>query len=159
MSKRITLPLSAAALAAALAVGVTAAPGQSGRSADRAAFAVLKGANEISEEGRRGAGDPDGFGSASAIVDGGRLCFGITVKNLDDPVAAHIHRGGRNANGPIVIELEAPSAGDPGAASGCVTARASVIRQIRRNPGRYYFNVHTQRYQAGAVRGQVRLAR
>ena len=158
MSRRIALPLSAAALAAAFGVGVTTAGGQSG-STERALFAALRGANEIGEDGQRGAGDPNGFGSASATVDGGRLCFGITVKNIDDPAAAHIHRGVRNANGPVVIELAAPSAGDPGAVAGCVSARTSLTRQIRRNPSRFYFNVHTQRYPAGAVRGQVRLAR
>ena len=159
MSERITLLLSAAALAAALAVGVSTAIGQSGTSSDRAFFTALRGTNEIGEDGQKGAGDPNGFGSASATVDGGRLCFGITVKNLDEPLAAHIHRGGPNTNGPIVIELAAPSAGDPGAMAGCVTARTSLTRQIRRNPNRFYFNVHTRRYQGGAIRGQVRLAR
>ena len=159
MSRRIALPLSAAALAAVFVAGATTAGGQSAASGDRALYAALSGAKEIGEDGQRSAGDRNGFGSASATVDGGRLCFGITVKNLDQPAAAHIHRGGPGANGPVVIELKAPSDGDPGAVAGCVSARTSLTRQIRRTPSRFYFNVHTQRYPNGAVRGQVRLAR
>ena len=77
------------------------------------AYGWLSGLNEIGEDGERGAGDRNGRGSASAIIDGGRICYALTVRNIQDPVAAHIHRGGRRVNGPIVVEFEAPSAGDP----------------------------------------------
>src|SRR5512132_2361040 len=54
-----------------------------------ALFADLNGRNEISATtGQPGAGDPDGFGSASFTFDGDQLCFGITVANLAAPVAA-----------------------------------------------------------------------
>jgi CHRD domain len=84
----------------------------------RVLFAVLSGRNEVDQNGRRGAGDPNGRGSFTAIVKGNQLCFGITVKKIDQPILAHIHRGRPNQNGPIVVPLTPPSTGDPGASSG-----------------------------------------
>ena len=121
----------------------------------RALFAVLSGRNEIGPDGRRGAGDPDGRGSFTAIVDGNELCFGITVTNLDTPAAAHIHVGRRFQNGPIVVPLTAPASGDPGASSGCVTVDPALARKIFKHPRQYYANVHTAAFPGGAVRGQL----
>ena len=66
----------------------------------RPLFAVLSGANEITDDGKRGVGDPDGGGSFTAVIDGRKLCYGIAVKDIEDPMAAHIHKGGKNKNGP-----------------------------------------------------------
>jgi hypothetical protein len=124
-------------------------------------FAQLSGRNEISTTtGQRGAGDPDGFGSASFTFDGDQVCFGITVANLDAPVAAHIHKGGRNENGDIVVPLTQPATGDPGASSGCVALNAPALvataAEIQANPRGFYANVHTTAFTAGAVRGQLK---
>jgi hypothetical protein len=119
-------------------------------------FAVLTGRNELGPDGNGGAGDPDGFGSFTATVDGTQLCFGITVKNLDQPVAAHIHRGRPNENGPVVVPLTQPATGDPGASSGCVTVDAALADEILRHPRKFYANVHTAAFPGGAVRGQLR---
>jgi len=119
-------------------------------------FAQLSGRNEISTTGERGAGDPDGFGSASFTFDGDQLCFGITVGNLDAPGAAHIHRGGKSENGPVVVPLTQPTAGDPGASSGCVTVAADLAAEIQANPRGFYANVHTSAFGGGAVRGQLK---
>jgi hypothetical protein len=132
-----------------------------GKKGNVALFAELNGRNEISTTtGQRGAGDPDGFGSASFTVDGDRLCFGITVANLDMPVAAHIHKGAKNANGDIVIGLTQPSSGDPGASSGCVALDTAVLAataaDIQAHPRAYYTNVHTTAFPSGAVRGQLK---
>jgi len=120
-------------------------------------FAQLSGRNEISATtGQRGAGDPDGFGSASFTFDGDQLCFGITVANLDAPVMAHIHRGGKDVNGPVVVPLTQPATGDPGASSGCVPIAADLAAEIQANPRGFYANVHTTAFPAGAVRGQLK---
>ena len=166
----------AAALGVALALGATLASGQGAHghaygptttgtqggtaqgSAGRVFFAALFGRNELAGEPlRRGAGDPDGRGSANVTIDGTTICFGISVTNVSQPVAAHIHRGKRNQNGPIVVTLVAPSSGDPGASSGCVQPDAdpNVAQAIRRHPKRYYVNVHTGDFPGGAVRGQL----
>jgi hypothetical protein len=124
---------------------------------NRALFAVLTGRKEVDANGRRGAGDLNGRGSFTAIVDGDKLCFGITVKNLgSNPVAAHIHGRARpNQNAPIVVPLTPPSSGDPGASSGCVSVDTTLAGAILKNPHKYYANVHTSQFPAGAVRGQL----
>jgi hypothetical protein len=122
----------------------------------RALFAVLTGKKEVDAAGNRRVGDPDGRGTFTAIVDGGQLCFGITVKNLDAPIAAHIHKGRPNQAGGIVVPLTPqPATGDPGASSGCVAVAADLSRAILKNPHKYYANVHTAAFPGGAVRGQL----
>jgi len=118
-------------------------------------YGVLNGQNEIGADGKKKAGDPDGKGSASAIYDEGKLCFGLTVKNIGTPTAAHIHKATRGQNGPVVVPLTAPSAGDPGASSGCVDVTETLARAILKNPHKYYWNVHTSDFPGGAIRGQV----
>jgi hypothetical protein len=118
-------------------------------------FAHTNGRNEISPTGQRGAGDPDGRGSFTGLIAGDKFCFGITVAGLSTPTAAHIHQGKKRVNGPIVIPLTAPSSGDPGASSGCVAADPALLAAIAKHPRRYYVNVHTGDFPAGAVRGQL----
>ena len=87
MRTRITLTFVVAAVAAVvLATGAFAGaakkppphpkPQGKAKVESRALFAVLTGRNEVDANGRRGAGDPDGRGSFTAIVDGDQLCFG-----------------------------------------------------------------------------------
>ena len=123
---------------------------------ERALFAVLLGRNELAGDPlRKGAGDPDGRGSSNVTIDGTSVCFGISVTNISAPVAAHIHRGRRNENGPIVVTLVHPATGDPGASSGCTQATADLAAAIQRHPRRYYVNVHTSDFPGGAIRGQL----
>jgi hypothetical protein len=120
-------------------------------------FAVLNGGNEVSPGGAANAGDPNGFGTAHVMFAGaGRLCFGISVFGISTPNAAHIHEAEAGTNGPIRVTLTAPSSGNPGASSGCVTGiAAAVLARIRNTPGNFYINVHTGQFPAGAVRGQL----
>lgn len=118
-------------------------------------FAALNGKNEIAQDGTKGAGDSDGAGSFSAVIDGNKLCYGLAVRDIENPIAAHIHRGGPNKNGPIVVPLTAPQTGDPGHSSNCKTLSSRLIAQIRGNPGRFYVNVHTDDFKDGAIRGQL----
>jgi hypothetical protein len=142
------------ALATTAAVAITLALPSVAFAPRKPLFAALNGQNEV-EDGRRGAGDRNGAGSFSAVIDGGEFCYGLAVRDIEDPVAAHIHRGRRNVNGPIVFALTHPDSGDPGHSSNCTTLSRPLIRSIRRNPGRYYVNVHTSDFQDGAVRGQL----
>ena len=150
--------LIAAAAAATLgvaAVGVLSAGAQGGGGASKALFAVMTGDKEVDADGDRGAGDRNGRGSFSATFDGNRLCYGMTVKNIGDPAAAHIHSGSRRVAGPVEQELEPPSSGDPGASSECVRVPGPLARAIRANPRGFYVNVHNADFPNGAVRGQL----
>jgi CHRD domain len=118
-------------------------------------FAALNGKNEIAQDGTKGAGDSDGAGSFSAVIKDTALCYGLAVRDIENPIAAHIHRGGPNKNGPIVVPLTAPKTGDPGHSSNCKTLSSRLIAQIRGNPGRFYVNVHTDDFKDGAIRGQL----
>jgi len=149
---RTILAVAATAAACGCLLGSGVASGDGARSSalgDRAFFAVLKGSDETA------GGDRNGKGSASVTFDGRRLCWGITVANLSRPVGAHIHKARRGRDGSIVVPLEQPAAGDPGASSGCTTVSAALARAIRRRPGNYYVNVHTDEFGAGAIRGQL----
>lgn len=168
-----TLAVVAAAGIAALAVAALAGATQGGGSpkphdrdhgerhqeADRVLSAVLNGRNEIGTDGRRRAGDLDGRGGFTAVIDDGQVCFGIAVDDIATPVAAHIHRGKPNRNGPIVVTLVAPASGDPGASSGCVPpdgGNVGVLREILKHSRRFYVNVHTDDFPNGAIRGQLK---
>jgi len=149
-------------LLAALAAGLLTTLGvavaviaQNGGGGAQAHFAALSGANEIGNDGQRGAGDPNGRGSFNATIDGRRICYGLAVTNIGAPVAAHIHQGAQNRNGDVVVTLKHPRRGDPGAASRCVRVSRSLAADIRDRPRRFYVNVHNERYPAGAVRGQL----
>ena len=133
---------------------LTASVGAQG-GGNRAIFAVMTGAKEVDVNGQHGTGDTNGRGSFSATLDGRQLCYGIQVKNINNPVAAHIHRGGSDVAGPVVQPLEQPATGDPGASSACVQISRSLARGLRRRPGRFYVNVHTADLPNGAVRGQL----
>lgn len=122
-----------------------------------------------------------GSGSFSATVDGSSLTYRLTFGGLStDAFMAHIHFAERGVNGGIFIWLcgsaTAPGpAGTPAcpAAGGTVTRTvtaadvqtitpdqgvaagdfAGALRILR--SGDAYVNVHTTRFTAGEIRGQV----
>jgi CHRD domain-containing protein len=136
-----------------LVLGIAASVDAQG-AGDRAIFAVMTGAKEVDSTGAHN-GDKDGRGSFSATLDGRTLCYGIQVKNIEDPVAAHIHKGGKTIAGPVVQPLVQPTKGDPGSSTECVRLTRKLARGIARNPDRYYVNVHTAALPNGAIRGQL----
>jgi hypothetical protein len=163
MRTRIAVPVAAVSAAAAVLGAGTLASGQPASNAGAAAqakanrvlFAVLTGRKEVDAEGNKRAGDLDGRGTFTATIDGNELCFGITVKNIETPAAAHIHRGRPNEAGDVVVPLVHPESGDPGASSGCVEIEEGLAAAILKNPRKYYANVHNAPFGGGAVRGQL----
>ena len=148
-------------LGALCAFGVASAIGKQGdkkKKPYKAFYALATGKKEVSPTtGKKGAGDPDGRAGFTAVFDGNQFCWSFAAKNVDGtPSGAHIHRGQPNENGPIVIPLDTPASTDPGAASGCTTVELDLAKAIRKNPRKYYFNLHsTPDFPAGAVRGQL----
>jgi hypothetical protein len=139
-------PLALAAFAAALTL---AAPADA---AVKRLEATMSGAQEAPT-----GGDPDGRGSARLRVNPAakRVCFKITMRNIDASVAAHIHAGRRGQAGSIVVPLF-EGASTATVRSGCVENQPkAVLRDIARHPKRFYVNVHTAAYPGGAIRGQL----
>lgn len=125
-------------------------------------FAVLVGGNEVGAGGAANAGDPDGFGTVTIIVHptpldplNEQLCFGIALRGIDTPTAAHIHVGKAGVNGAVQVALLAPTAGNPGTSSRCVNAPNALVSNLTSRPSNYYVNVHTAAFPNGALRGQL----
>jgi hypothetical protein len=103
------------------------------------------------------AGDPDGTGKALITLNHGKgeVCWDVSVSDITLPAtASHIHQAASDVRGPIVVGLVPPDAG--GTSTGCTAGvDRDLIRDILKNPGSYYVNVHTSDYPPGAVRGQL----
>ena len=144
----LTCVLAAALLVVPLA-GPVAAADTTGHSGRGTLFTVLTGAQEVPPA------DPDGIGVAALTLDAGEgtICYLLAVARIDTVVAAHIHQSPKGVNGPIVVNLVAPT---DGLVAACATTSRELVNDIRRHPRQYYVNVHTVIYPGGAVRGQLR---
>jgi hypothetical protein len=138
---------------AVLVFGVATQVVAQGSGGTKVFFAVMTGGKEV--KAGESAGDPDGRGAFSATLDGRTLCYGIQVKNIANPVAAHIHTGGPTDRGAVVVPLKQPAKGDPGASAQCVRVSRSRAASLNANAGAFYVNVHTAALPNGAVRGQL----
>jgi hypothetical protein len=133
-----------------LVIGAVAGLGlaSAAAAADTTLKASMNGASETP------ATDTKGTGTATVKVsDAGQVCWDMSVKDLADPVAAHIHKGAAGASGPPVVPLTPPDAA--GKSKGCANASADVAKDLAANPGGYYVNVHTKANPGGAIRGQL----
>ena len=101
-------------------------------------------------------GSPTGFANASFRVDtkSSRICYKVEITDLAGVVAGHIHTGAKGVDGGVAVALD-PAKFNNGTT--CKTVPASVINDIVKNPGMYYFNLHSTKYSGGAVRGQLKL--
>lgn len=141
-SIRVAAAIVATAL---LAMGVSASSPNSGKSLK----VDMTGGAE-----RPGPGDPDGSGTARINVhhSKNRICYELKVEDIAPATASHIHKASRDAAGPVVVTLIAPTSGR---SSGCVDVSKALARDIHRNGEDYYVNVHNGEFPPGAVRGQL----
>src|SRR5204862_3981103 len=131
-----TMKLRDVFLAVPLVAGLAIAGAAAAAAQGLQLFASMFGGNEIA------GGDPDGFGAATITFHGKTgLCFGIVVNGLKTPNGAHIHRGIAGVNGGIVVPLTAPTTGNPGASSGCVTIDSTLMAELRNSPSDFYVNI------------------
>ena len=116
--------------------------------------ATLTAAEEVPTPGPEGA-----TGSAVITIDDetNEVCFELTIDGIaadDAVIAAHIHEGEAGVAGDVVVPLftEPPT----GEMTGCVQdVDAALVAAITADPDAYYVNIHTEQFQAGAVRGQL----
>jgi hypothetical protein len=99
-----------------------------------------------------GPGDPNGRGEADVKVYKAKVCYELEVERIKAATAAHIHRGGPNVAGPVVVELKAPT---DGSSEGCKAISRQLSKNLRDNPSHYYVNVHNRPYPDGSIRGQL----
>ncbi|MDQ3839382.1 MAG: CHRD domain-containing protein [Thermoproteota archaeon] len=102
------------------------------------------------------------------VEDGNRLEYDIFVSGIDRVTQAHIHQGGSNQSGPVVVPLfnastpTGPITGD--LPEGSITAanlvgplqgkQLSDLIALMQN-GQAYVNVHTEQNPNGEIRGTI----
>lgn len=155
----VLLVLGIAMLAAPLAVSAQTTP--------NTWRATLAGASESP------ATTSTATGTFSATLDetAGTLTWTLSVPNIKDATAAHIHTGAAGANGPVVLNLFAAIPTGPttilpaSSISTSGTARAiDLVGPLAQNfpglvsaikGGTAYVNVHTVANPGGEIRGQI----
>ncbi|GLW11994.1 hypothetical protein Misp01_71220 [Microtetraspora sp. NBRC 13810] len=119
--------------------------------------ASADGRQEVPAPGTK-VGDRNGRAAWLVWVDGTQVHFATAWKQIAAPTNAHIHRGVKGKNGPVVVDFFAAGNGLPAGVNGIAgTGRASadVAAGIRNNPKGWYTNLHTTEFPGGAVRGQL----
>ena len=108
----------------------------------------------LTDTGERPHGAPGGTGAAVIAIHGSSVvCWRFAhLRGFLKATAAHIHLGVSGKSGRVVVPL---STGRQLRHRGCTRASASVITAIEQHPERYYVNVHSLQYPAGAVRAQL----
>lgn len=145
----VRLKIAAFSAVAVGATGLIGVPNAMAADGGRPITVEMTGADE-----RPGPGDPDGSGTSMFTVNPGqaKVCYVITVADIDPATAAHVHRAPATAAGPVIIPLAAPTSGS---SSGCATVTRELALELIQSPGDFYVNVHNAAYPAGAVRGQL----
>lgn len=117
-------------------------------STPKAVTVNMKGSTEVPK------GSPAGTGTFryQLIPSKKQICYSLSWSKIGAPLASHIHKGAKGKSGPVVIPL---SPATPVKHSGCLTAKKSLIQAIQQHHSSYYVNVHTAKYPAGAIRGQL----
>lgn len=109
---------------------------------------TMLGSNEVPK------GAPKGSGKAVITLNAGtrKVCWTFSsVKGISKVNASHIHKGAKGKSGNVVVALFAGAL----KTKGCVKAAKSIITAIEKHPNSYYVNIHTAKYPAGAIRGQL----
>src|SRR5262245_10997057 len=117
--RNILLPTFIIALTLLATAWSTAAQTMQGK---ELAVVTLTGAAEVP-----GPGDSDGSGTVKLTLNVGKgeVCYELTVANIQEATAAHIHEGAMGKAGPVKVGLDAPKTGT---AKGCKSADAAVIQ-------------------------------
>ena len=92
-----------------------------------------------------------GSGSGSfRVADDGTITGSVTTKDVAGTMA-HIHRGAKGANGPVIVPLD--KNGDTYTVPAGRKLTADQMKDWK--AGNLYVNVHTAKNKGGEVRGQI----
>jgi hypothetical protein len=92
-----------------------------------------------------------GSGSGSfRVAEDGTITGSVTTKDVEGTMA-HIHRGAKGANGPVIVPLD--KQGDTYSVPAGRKLTPAQIEDLKK--GMLYVNVHTNRNKGGEVRAQL----
>lgn len=100
-----------------------------------------------------GPGDIDGTGTFKISIDNAsnQMCYDLTWQNVDQPNAAHIHVGGPNQAGRIMVDLNFPANGP----KACIPVDSTSVGHMTGGPKSHYLDLHNGAFPEGAVRSQL----
>lgn len=162
MNRKTLVPASIIALMLlllTLAPSCVSGSGQTGKSF----VANLSGAQEVPPVTTQATGQA----VFNLSADGAAMTFTLTVSNINNVTASHIHLAAAGVNGPVVVPLLGVPRPGPFSgvlAEGTITAAnlggllagktmADLVTEIE--AGRTYVNVHTTLNPGGEIRGQI----
>ncbi len=100
----------------------------------------------------------NGTGTAWAVLDMSTrtLTYRVTYAELDSTFTdAHFHLGGAGVNGPVVEPITSSFVGNTGSGT-WTNIPDSLITALMK--GDIYINIHSKKYPAGEIRGQLKIA-
>lgn len=162
--RRLTTAFVVLLIAAALATGAAA----DGHYADSTFDASLTGGAEVPAVDTSGSG----YAVVEVAADGSSIDYRLYAEGLDDATMAHVHVGGADENGPVVVFLFGPE--EPGVTVDGLIAEGTITQEDLieaegfdgtmdeliglMEAGETYVNLHTEANPAGEIRGQLSLA-
>ena len=170
---RVIWAIRLLAVAGVLALTVTVANAGEGSSTFRAS---LSGFNEVLPI------LTNGTGSFHATLQGSQLTYTVSFSGLTTPVTqSHIHFAEKGVNGSVFVFLCSNLGNGPTGTPACPAGGGTVSRTVRAadvlgvslqnitagdfagairilRSGDAYVNVHTSKFPAGEIRGQVRFS-
>ena len=119
-----------------------------GSAATKTFTTTLLGSNEVPKGAPKGSGK----GVITLNAGTGKVCWTFSaIKGISKTNASHIHKAPKGKSGPVVVAFFTGAL----KLKGCVKASKAVITAIEKKPSAYYVNIHTAKYPAGAIRGQL----
>lgn len=84
-----------------------------------------------------------------------RISWNFTYSNIAAPTDMHIHVGGPEVNGGVLVGLGVATTGGSGTLINFTDTSAANRDAILANPFGHYVNIHNADFPGGAVRGQL----
>jgi hypothetical protein len=92
-----------------------------------------------------------GSGSGTfRVAEDGTVTGSVTTSGVEGTMA-HIHRGAKGSNGPVIVPLD--KSGDTYSVPAGRKLSAEQLKDLK--AGNLYVNVHTAKNKGGEVRGQI----